>query len=148
MRFKVRGLAAVSLVMLVVAIAIRLSAPSPFAPRVHIRWAAGVSADARADLERRFTLLAGEPRDKDTWEYDLADITPASVRALIEHPAVADTHYLDRATATVTSDAPSGSNRLAERRLAGWVHSTVFEWFVLLWFSALIVSASWLASPR
>ena len=132
--------------MLVLTIVMRFSVPPPFAPRVHIRWAPDVSAEARADLERRFSLLAGEPRDEETWEYDLADITPASVRALIGHPAVADTHYLDRDTATVTSDAPSGSIRLAERRLAGWVHSAVFDWFTLLWVSSLIVSASWLAS--
>jgi hypothetical protein len=27
------------------------------------------------------------------------------------------------------------------------VHSAAFDWFVLLWVSSLIVSASWLASP-
>jgi hypothetical protein len=148
MRFKVLALAAVSVVMLAVAIPMRFSVPSPFAPRVHIRWAPGVSAAARADLERRFGLLAGEPRDQETWAYDLADTTPASVRGLIEHPAVADTHYVDRETATITADAPSGSVRLADHRLAGWVHSPVFDWFMLLWFSSLIVSASWLASRR
>jgi hypothetical protein len=147
MRIKVRALAAVSLLMLVVAIAIRLSVPSPFAPRVRIRWAPDVSAATRTDLERRFALLAGEPHDEATWEYDLADVRPASVRELIAHPAVADTHYLERETATITPDAPAGSVRLVDRRLANWVHSAVFDWFMLLWISSLVVSASWLASP-
>ena len=147
MRFRVRALAVVSALMLAVTILIRMSAPSPFAPRVHIRWAPDVSAAARADLERRFALMAGEPRDEATWEYDLADVRPASVRELVAHPAVADTHYLDRDTATITADAPSGSVRLADRRLASWVHSAVFDWFMLLWISSLVVSASWLAGP-
>ena len=148
MRFKVRVMAALSGVMLIVTILIRMSVASPLAPRVHIRWAPDVSAAARADLERRFALTAGEPRDDATWEYDLADVRPASVRELIAHPAVADTHYLDRDTATIAADAPSGSVRLADRRLASWVHSDVFDWFMLVWISSLIVSASWLASPR
>lgn len=144
---KVRTLAAVSLVMLVATILMRLSAPSPFAPRVHVRWAPGVSAAERADLERRFALTAGRSRDGDTWEYDLADVSEASVRALIGSSAVADTHYLDRDTATVAPDAPPGSVRLAERQLAAWVHSSLFDWFILLWASSLIVSGVWLASP-
>jgi len=146
-RGKVRAFAAVSVVMLFATILLRLSTPSPFAPRVHVRWAPEVSPSARAELERRFALATGEQRDATTWEYDLLDLEPASVRSLIAHPAVADTHYLDRDAATVTSDAPAGSIRLADRRFAGWVHSPLFDWFVLLWASSLIVSGVWLASP-
>ena len=46
------------------------------------------------------------------------DISPSSVRELIADPSVADTHYLDRANGEVAADAPWGSVRLADRRLA------------------------------
>ena len=126
-----------------------MSAPSPFAPRVHIRWAAGISDAQRTDLERRFALTGRQPRENMTWEYDLVDVSPAAVRALVDHPAVADTHYIDRRSAQIASDAPPGTVRLAERKLAGWIHSSLFEWFMFFWVSALVVSGVRLASaPR
>jgi hypothetical protein len=137
---------AASLIMLPLAVVVRLTSPSPFAPRVHVRWATGVSDAQRAELERRYSLVQGRHRDAETWEYDLVDVAPSSVRALIADPAVADTHYLDRDRGAVQADAPAGTVPLAERRLAGWIHSPVFEWFTLFWVSSLIVSGVWLAS--
>ena len=145
-RRRVRALAVASLVMLPLAAAVRVASPSPFAPRVHVRWAAGVSDAQRAELERRYSLVQGSDRGGATWEYDLVDVAPPSIRALVADPAVVDTHYLDRDRGEVTADAPAGTVPLAGRRLAGWIHSPVFDWFTLFWVSSLIVSGVWLAS--
>lgn len=145
-RRRIRAFTAASVVMLLATATVRLLAPSPFAPRVHVRWSDGVSDAQRAELERRFSLVQGRHREASTWEYDLVDITPSSVRALIANPSVADTHYLDRQNAVVAADAPPGSVRLADRRLAGWLHSAVFGWFMFFWAWSFIVSSVWLAS--
>jgi hypothetical protein len=145
-RAKVRAFAAVSVVILAAALAMRASAPSPFAPKVHVRWGAGVDDDQRAALERRFSLLNREHRQDDTWEYDLTDVAPASVTALVQHPSVADTHYIERDTGHIAPDAPTGGVRLTDRRLAALIHSFVFDWFLLFWASSIVVSGVWLAS--
>ncbi len=145
-RAKVRALTMISLVMVVAAAAVRASAPSPFAPRVHVRWHAGVEDDRRAALERRFSLLNGARREDHTWEYDLANLAPTSVTALVEHPDVADTHYIERETGNISADAPVGTTRLGDRRVAALVHSWLFDWFLLFWASSIVVSGVWLAS--
>jgi hypothetical protein len=145
-RRRIRALAAASVVMLLATATVRVSAPSPFAPRVHVRWSEDVSDARRTELERRFALVRGHHREAATWEYDLVDVTPSAVRELIADPSVADTHYLDRVSGEVAADAPPGTARLAERRLAGWIHSAVFDWFMFFWASSLIVSSVGLAS--
>jgi hypothetical protein len=132
--------------MLVATAMVRLAAPSPFAPRVHVRWSEDVSDAQRTELERRFSLLQGRHREAGTWEYDLRDVTPSSVRELIANPSVADTHYLDRVSGEVAADAPPGTVRLGERRLAAWIHSPVFDWIMCFWASSVIVSSVCLAS--
>lgn len=145
-RRRIRAFAAASVVMLVATATVRLAAPSPFAPRVHVRWSEDVSDAQRTELERRFSLLQGRHREAATWEYDLQDVTPSSVRELIANPSVADTHYLDRVSGDVAADAPPGTVRLAERRLAAWIHSPGFDWIMCFWASSLIVSSVCLAS--
>jgi hypothetical protein len=145
-RRRIRALAAASVVMLLATATVRLSAPSPFAPRVHVRWSEDVSDARRTELEGRFSLLQGRQREAATWAYDLLDVTPSSVRELIADPSVADTHYLDRVSGEVAADAPPGTVRLAERRLAAWIHSPLFDWIMFFWASSLIVSGVCLAS--
>jgi len=145
-RAKVRAFTVISLVIVVAAVAVRASAPSPFAPRVHVRWNAEVDDDRRAALERRFSLLDGARREDDTWEYDLTHLAPTSVTALVEHPDVADTHYIERETGRVSADAPTGTVRLRDRPFAALVHSWFFDWFLLFWASSIVVSGVWLAS--
>jgi len=147
-RRRVVAFVIVSVIMLAVSGAIRISAPSPFAPRVHVRWAPGIGDAERGDLERQFALVEGRWRDGRTWEYDLVDVSPVLVQALIQASAVEDTHYIDRNPVRVADDAPPGRTRLAGRELAGWIHSSLFDWFTLLWVSSLFVSAVWLASVR
>lgn len=147
-RQTVRGLALVSIVMLIAATALRASLPSPFAPRVHVRWSAGLSAERRAALEGELSLQRGESRAVDTWEYDLTDPEPASVARLIAHPDVVDTHYLERASGRVSADAPRGRVRLSGRPLATVVHSLFFDWFLGFWACSILVSALWLSRPE
>jgi hypothetical protein len=123
-----------------------VSTASPFAPRVHVRWSAAADDSRRAALEQRFQLLNGERRDRETWEYDLVDPSPASVTALVAHPWVADTHNIERATGRIAPDAPAGTVRLPERRVAALVHSILFDWFLLFWASSIVVSGVWLAA--
>ncbi len=132
--------------MLVGSATLRVSAPSPFAPRVHIRWVDDISDAQRAEHERRLALMEGQHREDTTWEYDLSDPSVPAILALTANSAVEDTHYIDRDSGQVAPDAPRGATRLSERRLAGWIHSSLFDWFMLLWVSSLVVSGVWLAS--
>jgi hypothetical protein len=70
-----------------------------FGPRpvyVNVRWAAGVDDQERQRLEQRFALVDGERREGTTWGYALVDRSRANIRALVEEPAVADTHQIHR----------------------------------------------------
>jgi hypothetical protein len=145
-RSRVIFMMAVSLLILVFAVVVRVSTPSPFAPRVRVRWTPAAEEARRAALERQLHLRNGSRADDGAWEYDLVDPSPVSVAGLVGHADVADTHYIDRSTATVVADAPSGTLRVPERRMAALVHSLLFDWFLLFWASATLVSGVWLAS--
>ena len=145
-RARVALMMAASLLILVLAVFVRAATPSPFAPRVRVRWTPSIEDANRVAFERQLHLLNATRAGNNTWEYDLVDPSPASVAALVGHDEVADTHYIDRSTATVAPDAPTGTIRMPERRLAGLVHSLLFDWFVLFWASATLVSGVWLAS--
>jgi hypothetical protein len=70
-----------------------------FGPRpvyVNVRWSADVDAAARQRLEQRFGLTDGELREGTTWGYALTDRSRGNIRALVEEPAVADTHQIHR----------------------------------------------------
>jgi hypothetical protein len=64
---------------------------------VHVRWGERVDAVTRQTLEARLRLLDGVQLDGTTWRYDLIDPSPDTIRALVEDPAVDDTHHIDRA---------------------------------------------------
>lgn len=72
-------------------------------PRIHVRWQDGLSADARAYLERRFDLREGElvGDSTTTWQYRLGNRRTENVGALVGHQAVLDTSYIDRTTFAV-----------------------------------------------
>ena len=144
-RWRVILMLVVSVLILVVAVGVRASTQSPFAPRVRVRWAPMDDARRIAN-EQQLHLWNGTRADDNTWEYDLVDPSPASVAALVAHDQVADTHYIDRSTATVAPDAPTGTIRVPERRFAALVHSLLFDGFLLFWASATLVSGVWLAS--
>jgi hypothetical protein len=143
---RIRVLAAASVIVLAGCGLVRIFALPSVAPRVNIRWADRVGDQERATLEQQFRLLAGERREGSTWSYDLRDPSWSAVRALVVHPAVADTHYIHRRFGIVAADAPRGTTRLPSGGLRGWRDSAVVEWAGRLAFSILLVSLVWLAT--
>ena len=74
-----------------------LSVSVPTVPVVmHVRWKPTVSSEERIELERRFTLTAGELDSGTTWKYALIDASTDNIKALIQHEAVEDTAHLNR----------------------------------------------------
>ena len=71
----------------------------------HVRWQPSLSADARQDLEARFRLADATRIDEGTWRYDLLDPSPSNIRALVQAPAVADTHDIDRSDYSLSPSA-------------------------------------------
>lgn len=87
-------IAAWALLALVVP-AVTYSMPTP-TPGVNVRWSSAVDDQQRATLETTFHLTDGEFRGGNTWTYHITDTTRANVAALVSHPAVEDTHHIDR----------------------------------------------------
>ncbi len=69
--------------------------PAPTVP-VRVRWSEGVAADARVELERRFSLVEGRQAEGATWAYYLRDYSFDNIRELVGHPSAADTQGLHR----------------------------------------------------
>jgi Dolichyl-phosphate-mannose-protein mannosyltransferase len=82
---------------------------SPSSVSVNVRWAPALTDGERNALERRFQLTEGRFVEGTTWQYVLTDYSSDNIRALVEHPAVEDTHRIDR-----TRYQPSGppSNKI------------------------------------
>ncbi len=140
-------LAAVSLLVAAAAGAMRFLVSPAIAPRINVRWAPGVSDEARAGAERTLHLLDGELREGRTWAYDLGDISRANVRALVAHPAVEDTHYIDRGDGTVWRQAPAG------HAAVGGAINRIRDSAALLWAGTIggitaLVAGVWLATNR
>ena len=142
---RIRNFGLVSLAMLALVLSVRAFIPSALAPRINVRWADQVDAAARAALERRFALVAAEHREGTTWSYDLADHSHDNVRALVSDRAVDDTHYVDRASASITADAPRGST-VTGNALSMWRDSRTLEWLILFSFSSALVAGLWVVT--
>ena len=99
-----RGVVAVALLAACLPFAARVLVGSPGA-RVHVRWQASIDEARRHILERQFRLDMLERVDDLTWRYDLIDTSPENIRALVSHPAVADTHEIDRPNYTIAASA-------------------------------------------
>ena len=82
-----------------------LSLPSE--ATVHIRWQPSIDSIERRQLELHFRLADGRPHDEHTWRYVLTNLSRGNVRAIVLHPAVADTHYIDRTTYSVARPLPT-----------------------------------------
>ena len=80
-------------------------------PRINVRWVDGLDADRRRGLEARFGLDA-EEGESSTWSYGLADQSGENIAALVQHPDVEDTHYIDRVEMTLEA----GAFRVADPR--------------------------------
>jgi len=115
------------------------------APAVSIGWAEGLAPGHRRTLERRFRLTL--PREQDEGfdnpvEYDLLDIRPENIRALIEQPEVADTGRIDRAGHRILANAPFGrggtwiGNRIPVLRTYGVVPAIIVGCALILVYPA------------
>lgn len=142
--YAILALALCSLVVLAAVEVVRRS-PSARAPRINVRWAEGVSDADRTAVERQFRLLQGVHETDRTWAYDAGDPEPARLRALIAHPAVEDTHHLDRTTGVVAVEAPRGTTWLRQDWTAVWRESATLEWVARLSSIWALVSIAWLA---
>jgi hypothetical protein len=80
---------------------IRLEGPEAFAPTVGVRWAEGSSAEARAMVLGRYGLTPVGSDGPSVQIVQVSDHTPATVRALINEPIVADTSGIDRSQSAI-----------------------------------------------
>jgi hypothetical protein len=76
------------------------------APVVHVRWAAAVDERTRAGLEQQFGLTGGTFDSGQTWVYFLTSPSADNIRALVQSPAIEDTHHIDRQQFRVSAAAP------------------------------------------
>jgi hypothetical protein len=142
-RSSIVTLAVTSLVILAVAAcAWRFVSPA-VAPRINVRWAHGVSDDGRVAVERELTLLRGEVKEGRTWAYDLGDISRVNVRSLVAHPAVEDTHYINRSAGTVWRTAPAGTT-VVGGPLNRARDSAALTWLLTASATTALVSVLWL----
>lgn len=116
---------------------------------VHVRWAPDVDRAARTGLERTHSLTRGERREGTTWGYYVTDLSTANLRAIVESPAVEDTHNIHRTAFRIWRTAPRG-DYLGTR--PAWVASTL-ELLIpgCLGLGAILLSAgafkSWRGRP-
>ena len=108
-RWRVRMAVGVLAVGLLVGVASRVLDGDP-ARFINVRWHADVTDAERLQLEAQF-LLRGERREDRTFGYDLLDDSRANIQALVEHPAVEDTHHIDRGTFALAASAEFGESR-------------------------------------
>jgi hypothetical protein len=146
-RRQVWHLTLASLAIAVAVGGIRLSVPE-WAPRVNVRWAPDVTEEQRIALEQNFALAMPTFVEGTTWTYDLGDPSPAKVNALVHHPAVEDTHGIDRRAGVVNADAPRGTTRTGSYPLGAWVASETVAWVGLCAAWAVVLSCAWLAFTR
>ena len=139
----VRVLAAAAALVLIAVWTIRVFVPGASAPRVHVRWDMDLNDPDRRGLERRFSLLEGERIDGTTWSYDLADPSSTVISEIVGHPSVADTHYIDRANAEVSGDAPPGRTRI-HGGLSVARDSRLFAWAERFLAALVLLSGVWL----
>ena len=79
--------------------------------RINVRWAPAVTERERAALEREFHLAEGRPQDDTTWGYVLFDYSTENIRAVVTHPQVVDTHFVDREAFRPIDPPPSWTTR-------------------------------------
>ena len=82
---------------------------------VHVRWQAAMEATERQRLETEWQLVDGQEVSPSTWRYDLTAPSDGRLRAIVQHSAVADTHYIDRERYTLAPEA------LPSARRHGWI---------------------------
>jgi hypothetical protein len=144
-RRQVGALALTSILALAFIGYLNVFVPPVFAPRVYVRWKAGVSDTIRAQHERELRLQAGEPYEGTTWAYDLVDPSSQNIGAIVAHGAVEDTGNIDRSRLIVADDTRVGRTRL-HGGLSVLRDSPVVPWLARLASSFLLLSCLWLGT--
>jgi hypothetical protein len=67
----------------------------PAGPLATVRWDSNITADARSNLERQYSLRLVQVVDEHARQYVLVDRSPATLTRLIADPAVTDTTNID-----------------------------------------------------
>ena len=83
-----------------------VSLAPPSGPRVNVRWADRIDAAARAQLEGKYELLSPEHVEGPTWSYVPMHIDREHIGPLVDDPAVADTHGINRPGHVLETDPP------------------------------------------
>ncbi len=73
---------------------------------INVRWQPGLSGAEREAREAEFDLRARRHLGDSTWSYELFEYSRENIRAIVRHPGVADTHYVDRSTFTPDDPPP------------------------------------------
>jgi hypothetical protein len=100
------------------------------APEIRVLWRSGITAERRAELERRFLLVNRAPYE-DRFTYDLLDTRLENIKALVNERDAADTDGVGRVFYTLPVDFPYGqswmwiAHRLPVLRIPGVVEGTV-----------------------
>jgi hypothetical protein len=144
-RRQVGALALSSILVLAFIGYLNVFVPPVFAPRVYVRWKAGVSDTVRAEHERELKLMAGERYEGPTWAYDLADPSSKNIGAIVAHSSVDDTGNIDRSRLVVTDTTRVGRTRL-HGGLSVLRDAPVVPWLTRLASSFLILSVLWLGT--
>lgn len=80
-------------------------------PEINLRWQDSVDPPTRTALERRFRLQPAVQVAANAWRYELLEPSRATLEALVRDSRVADTHFVDRTSFELSSDAPRGPRR-------------------------------------
>jgi hypothetical protein len=90
------GLAAVSALVSLLAWGILSLAWPDTSVQINVRWKPELTDAQRIELERRFSLTAGEHDEGSTWKYQLVDPSTENIRTIVRHERVDDTAHLNR----------------------------------------------------
>ena len=110
------------------------------APAISIRWREGTTWQRRAEVERQSSLMRSRDQDERI-TYDLVDVRPANIAALLAQPEVVDTGALDLRGHSVPADAPYGQgwmwigNRMPVLRIRGTVAALVLTCALVIAYS-------------
>ena len=139
MTLKIRILLAGGIVLLALSGALYQTLRLQFGERaayVHVRWAPTLDPAVQEQIERAHGLWRVEFRGEQTWAYYLSDLSFANIRRLVAHPAVADTHEIDRTAFQIAPTAVRGPYFTGG---AAWI-ARMLEFFVRVTLAAGVAS--------
>ena len=82
------------------------AADARFGPIIDVRWVENLGDARREALEHALRLYRAEHREGSTWRYQVPDVSPDRLRAMVARDMVADTGGFDRGSLEL--DAPAG----------------------------------------